>query len=107
MAYESLFLFDQMIELACLENETLGFSILLNVFMRNSRCADMNLDARVVDDRRIEVLASGLPLYHGAQIAVDATLVSPLTRKEEARARAHRENGAALADSVRLGGRFR
>ena len=53
----------------------------------------------MVDDRRIEVLASGLPLYHGAQIAVNATLVSPLTRKGEARARAHRENGTALADA--------
>ena len=37
LAYESSFLFDQMIELACLENETLGVSILLDIFMRNSR----------------------------------------------------------------------
>ena len=36
LVYESSFLFDQMIELACLENETLGFSILLDISMRNS-----------------------------------------------------------------------
>ena len=42
LAYESSFLFDQMIELACLENETLGFSILLAISMWNSRKTTWN-----------------------------------------------------------------
>ena len=32
-----------------------------------------------VDERRIEVIADGLPLFHGAQLAIDTTLVSPLS----------------------------
>ena len=32
------------------------------------------------DARRLEVVADGLPIFHGAQIAVDTTLVSPLKR---------------------------
>ena len=31
-----------------------------------------------IDDRKIEVLGGGLPLFHGAQLAVDVTLVSPV-----------------------------
>ena len=49
---------------------------------------DMNTDVPVVDDRRIEVVAKGLPLWHGAQLAVDATPVSPLTRAREPQTRA-------------------
>ena len=39
------------------------------------------------DDRRIEVIANGLPLWNGAQLAVDTTIVSPLTAAGEARSR--------------------
>ena len=46
---------------------------------RDVRIADMNIDVPVVDDRRIEVVANGLPRWHGAQLVVDATLVSPVT----------------------------
>ena len=53
------------------------------------------------DNRRLECLVDGLPYRHGAQVAVDCTLVSPLKRNGEARPRAHREAGAALVDSVR------
>ena len=35
---------------------------------------------------------------HGAQVAVEATLVSPLKRDGTARARAHWQDGAALQD---------
>ena len=35
LVYESSFLFDQKIELTCLENDTLGFSILLDISIRN------------------------------------------------------------------------
>ena len=37
----------------------------------------MNIDVPVSDDRRIEVVANGLSLWHGAQQAVDATILSP------------------------------
>ena len=30
------------------------------------------------DTRRLEVVADGLPLHHGAQLAIDTTMVSPL-----------------------------
>ena len=32
----------------------------------------------VPDQRRLEVVAEGLLLFHGAQLAIDTTLVSPL-----------------------------
>ena len=55
---------------------------------RHVRLADMNLDVPVADERRIEVVANGLPLWHGSQLALDATIVSPLTRRGEAHPRA-------------------
>ena len=42
-----------------------------NVLLR-----DMNVDVPLTDGRRIEVLANGLPIWQGAQAAVDTTLVS-------------------------------
>ena len=57
------------------------------------------LDVGVRDDRRVEVTASGLAVHGGAQLAVDATLVSPLTRNGQARPRAHWQDGAALKDA--------
>ena len=49
------------------------------------------------DARRIEVLANGLPLWQGAQAAVDTTLVSPLTRDGAPRPGANRTAGSAVA----------
>ena len=43
----------------------------------------------------------GLRVHHGAQLGVDTTLVSPLTRKGEPRPRALNEDGAALRDARR------
>ena len=43
------------------------------------RLRDMNVTVRADDERVLEVLASGLPLHHGAQLAVDITLRSVLT----------------------------
>ena len=61
---------------------------------------DLNAEeARVDNDRRLEVVVSGLPVFGGAQVAVDATLVSALRRTGEARPRAHTEDGAALKDA--------
>ena len=45
------------------------------------------LDVGVRDDRRVEVTASGLTVHKGAQLAVNATLVSPLKRCGHARLR--------------------
>ena len=44
---------------------------------------DMNLAVAANDDRAIEVLASGLPLFFGAQFAADATVRSVLLLMEE------------------------
>ena len=52
-----------------------GARVASNVMLR-----DRNLDVPLADARRIEVLANGLPLYQGAQVAVDTTLVSPVSR---------------------------
>ena len=51
---------------------------------RGVRLAGRNLEASV--KRRIEVVCNGLPLWHGAQLAVDATIVSPVGRTGEPRA---------------------
>ena len=53
------------------------------------------------DDRRIEVIANGLTLWGGTQLAIDTTLVSPLTRDGQPRRRAGRFTGAALQDARR------
>ena len=68
---------------------------------RNVRLADMNLDVPVADARRIEVVANGLPLWHGSQLAVDATLVSPLTRQGQAHPRADVQPGSAVDAAAR------
>ena len=52
-------------------------------------------------DRRIEVIADGLPLWGGAQLAVDTTLVSPLTRAGRLRMRGGQYRGTALRDARR------
>ena len=64
------------------------------------RVADMNIDVPVVDDRRINVVANGLPLWHGAQLAVDATLVSLVTRAGEPQTRTDVEPGRAVSSAA-------
>ena len=34
----------------------------------------------VSDSRRMEAVANGLPMWPGAQLAIDATIVSPVTQ---------------------------
>ena len=66
----------------------------------NTRLSDLNLDhINRHDDRRIEVIANGLPLWAGAQLAVDTTWVSPLTSSSQPRRRAGQYAGAALQDA--------
>ena len=68
---------------------------------RHVRLADMNLDVPVSDERRIEVVVNGLPLWHGSQLALDATIVSPLTRRGEAHPRADVQPSCAVAAAAR------
>ena len=62
----------------------------------NTKLRDMNVAVSAMDERSIEVLASGLPLFHGAQLAIDVTLRSPLTAQGMACAGAAQTNGAVL-----------
>ena len=50
----------------------------------------------VLDVRRLAVVADDLLLWHGAQLAIDTTLVSPLHRDGTARRTAADRNEAAL-----------
>ena len=51
-----------------------GARVRTNVMVR-----DLNVtNVRLLDARRIEVIADGLPVNGGAQIAIDTTFVSPL-----------------------------
>ena len=68
----------------------------------NVRIADLDLPPQGrVDDRKIEVVADGLPLFHGAQLAVDATMVSPVRGDGTARRRCAEHDGAALEQARR------
>ena len=58
------------------------------------RPVDMNIAVPADDARAVEVLASGLPLFHGAQLAVDITLRSALTATGLPRP------GAAVVDGI-------
>ena len=76
-----------------------GAAVALNVLVR-----DLNVDPARQDDRRIEVIANGLPLWGGAQLAVDTTLVSPLTAAGLPRRAGCRTAGAALLTARRAKG---
>ena len=67
-----------------------GARVLLDV-----RVQDMDL-ARpdALDNRRLEVVADGLPLFQGAQLAVDTTAASVLRRDGAARRRVVSQDGA-------------
>ena len=69
-----------------------GARVSTNVFLR-----DLDLwSVSVQDQRRIEVIAEGLPAFHGAQLAIDTTLVSPLRADGVPHRRFADESGAAL-----------
>ena len=57
---------------------------------------DLDLPQGRPDSRQLEVVADGLPLFHGAQLAIDTPLVSPVGRDGLPRSRCAREDGAAL-----------
>ena len=51
-----------------------GARVTTNAFIRDLDLGEFNR----LDGRRIEVIADGLVLWQGAQLAIDTTLVSPL-----------------------------
>ena len=68
-----------------------GASVCTNVLLR-----DLNTHGSRTDERRIEVIANGLPLWNGSQLAIDTTLVPPLTSQAEPRRHQQTTAGAAL-----------
>jgi hypothetical protein len=69
-----------------------GARVSTNVMLR-----DLNLHLPPTDNRRLEVVANGLPLWQGVQLAVDTTLVSPVSRAGRPQPHCHSTPGAALA----------
>ena len=64
----------------------------------NVRVQDLDLPPRAgADNRRLEVVADGLPLFHGAQLAIDTTMVSPVRRDVSPRRQCATRDGAAMA----------
>ena len=68
-----------------------GGRVSTNVLVR-----DLDLPVPVNDTRRLEVVVDGLPLFGGAQLAVDSTLVSALHCDGSARRGAGDRDGVAL-----------
>ena len=48
----------------------------------------------VLDNKRLEVVVDGLPLFNGAQLAVDTTIVSLVRHDGTSQPRAHEMNGS-------------
>ena len=62
----------------------------------NTKFRDLNVGVSVEDEKATEVVASGLPLHHGAQLAVDITLRSATTAAGLPCTNAAHTNGAVL-----------
>ena len=73
-----------------------GARVSTNVFVR-----DLDLPVLGHDGRRLEVVADGLPLFGGAQLAIDTTLVSPIRGDGQPRPMCATHDGAALAQARR------
>ena len=64
--------------------------------------SDLNIPTvHRIDNRRIEVIANGLPLWGGSQLAIDTTIVSPLTSQAAPRQHRGQYAGTALRDARR------
>ena len=74
-----------------------GARVTTNSFIRDLDLGEFN----GLDGRRIEVIADGLTLWQGAQLAIDTTLVSPLHRDGSARRGAASRPGLALEQARR------
>ena len=69
---------------------------------RDVSLRDLNLPhVSPSDDRCIEVIVVGLPLFHGAQLVVDTILVALLKRNGQPRPRAVDTDGAACVAARR------
>ena len=76
-----------------------GARVRANVFVR-----DMDLAEHTrLDCRRLEVVADGLPLFGGVQLAIDTTMVSPLHRDGRSRRGTAQQNGKALGGPTSKG----
>ena len=74
-----------------------GARVRTNVMVR-----DLDLGAfNHLDGRRLEIIADGLPLWRGAQLAIDTTLVSPIRADGTARRHAAHRDGVALEEARR------
>ena len=67
-----------------------------NLFVR-----DLDLPIANHDARRLEVVADGLPLFRGAHLAIDTTLVSSVQADGRPRPQCARVDGAALSEARR------
>ena len=74
-----------------------GARVRANVFVRDMDLAEHSR----LDCRRLEVVADGLPLFGGVQLAIDTTMVSPLHRDGRARRGTAQQNGKALEEARR------
>ena len=72
-----------------------GATVKTNVYLK-----DLNLGVSANDKRNVEVVALGLPLHNGAQLAVDVTLRTPLTAEGLPRPGATRVGGS-VAEAAR------
>ena len=76
-----------------------GARVRTNVMVR-----DLDLGAfNRLDGRRLKIIADGLPLWRGAQLAVDTTLLSPI--KADGTARRHAARRAKERKWPQLAGR--
>ena len=74
-----------------------GARVSLNVLVQDSDLARPS----AFDNRRLEIVADGLPLFHGAQLAVDTTVVSVLRRDGTPHPPCVTTDGAALETARR------
>ena len=86
--------FEKMLARVCREA---GARVRTNQLVRSLNVPNVSLN----DGRRIEVIADALPFYGGMQVALDATLVSPLSRDAEPKYGSEDVDGAALAHARR------
>ena len=80
-----------------------GARVSTNVHVRDLDLTDVN----VVDGWRLEVVADGFSLWHGAQLAIDTTLVSLLHSNGSARRRAADHDSERTCPELVGGGRAR
>ena len=72
-----------------------GARVRTNVMVR-----DLDLGAfKHLDGRRLEIIADGLPLWRGAQLAIDTTLVSHIRADGTATRHAAHRDGVALEEA--------